>query len=84
MQLNALQVHLVLVFNWFDFHLSSFSGVAVTFPVIPVYTCIGRRVLAVMIDTVAPGSRRLLKSQRSRAKQLVAMNVASGDDLLIE
>ena len=33
---------------------------------------------------VAPGSRRLLKSQRSRAKQLVAMNVASGDDLQID
>ena len=33
---------------------------------------------------VAPGSRRLLKSQRSRAKQLVAMNVAGGNALLIE
>ena len=27
---------------------------------------------------VVPGSRRLLKSQRSRAKQFVAMNVVSG------
>ena len=35
-------------------------------------------------ETVAPGSRRLLKSQRSRAKQLVAMNVAGGNALLIE
>ena len=35
-------------------------------------------------STVAPGSRRLLRSQMSRAKQLVAMNVASGIALLVE
>ena len=39
---------------------------------------------SVLDKFTVPGSRRLLKSQRSRAKQLVAMNVASGDDLLIE
>ena len=42
----------LLVFNWFDFHLSSFSGVAVTFPVIPLHTCPGMRMLAVIIETI--------------------------------
>ena len=33
---------------------------------------------------VTSGLRRLLKSQRSRTKQLVAMNEASGNALLVE
>ena len=49
---KAVQFHLGLVFNWFDFHLSSFSGVVATFPVIPDYTFPGRRMLAVLIDTI--------------------------------
>jgi len=46
---------LVLVFNWFDFHLSSFSGVAVAFPVIPEHTFPGRGMFAVKIFTIQVG-----------------------------
>ena len=45
--------HFVLLgINWFDFHLSSFSGVVITLPRIPVYTVSRGIVSAVMIDTV--------------------------------
>ena len=41
-----------LVLNWFDFHLSSFSGIGVAFPVIPVHTFPASRVFSVKIKTV--------------------------------
>ena len=46
---------LVLVVNWFDFYLSSFSRVAVAFPVIPDHTFPGRRMLAVKIFAIQVG-----------------------------
>ena len=52
---KAVQVHLALVLNWFDFHLSSFKGVAVTFPMIPLYTCPGGRMFAVKILAIQVG-----------------------------
>ena len=48
--------HFVLLgINWFDFHLSSFSGVVFTLPVIPIHTVSIRGVLTVMIETVQVG-----------------------------
>ena len=46
---------LYMLVNWFDFHLSSFSGVAVSFPFVPVHTFPGNRMLAMMIETIQIG-----------------------------
>lgn len=46
---------LVLGLDWFDFHLSSFHGVAMALPVIPVDPLPSLGVFAVMIKTVQIG-----------------------------
>ena len=49
------EVHLVHIINGFDFHLSSFDGVVMTFPVKPVHTVSIRRVFALKIAAVQVG-----------------------------
>ena len=49
-----------------------------------VCSSVMQKVFCKFTATVASGSWRLLKSQRSQTKQLVAMNVASGNALLVE
>ena len=55
---NTIQEQTVVTseINWFDFHFSSFSGIGVAFPVIPVHTnpCL-RWVFSVKIKTVEIG-----------------------------
>ena len=41
--------------NWLDFHLSSFNGVVITLPVLPVHTVSKRRVFALKIAAVQVG-----------------------------
>jgi len=45
-----------LSLNWFDFHLSSFNGVVITFPAIPVHTVSIRGVFPLEIAAIQVGS----------------------------
>ena len=54
-------MHSGLVLNWFNFHLSSFSGVVGAFPFVPVHTFPGGRMLAVMIDTIQVGVETIIE-----------------------
>ena len=49
------QLHLVYIIHRFDFHLSSFNGVAMTLPVIPVHTVSIRRVMTLKVEAVQVG-----------------------------
>jgi len=76
---------LVLVFNWFDFHLSSFSGVLRAFPVIPLYACPGRRMLAVIVDAIQVGMVTIveppgaLTNRSTAARILVIVAIFGGE-----
>ena len=41
--------------DWFEFHFSSFNGVVISLPVIPVHTITTRRVSSAMIEAVQVG-----------------------------
>jgi len=68
-----------------DFHLSSFSGVAVAFPVIPEHTFPGRRMLAVKIFTIQVGvvtavePPGALTNRGTAARMLVIVAIFGGE-----
>ena len=41
--------------DWFEFHFSSFSGIVISLPAIPVHTISSRRVSTAMIEAVQVG-----------------------------
>ena len=55
-QIYSLETAVVgLEVDWFEFHFSSFSGIVISLPAIPVHTICSRRVSTAMIEAVQVG-----------------------------
>ena len=55
-QIYSLETAVVgLEVDWFEFHFSSFSGIVISLPAIPVHTISSRRVSTAMIEAVQVG-----------------------------
>jgi len=76
---------LALVLHWFDFHLGTFSGVAVAFPLVPVHPFPGRRMFAVMIETIQIGVETVIEppaclaTRGTAARTIVIVAIFGGE-----
>ena len=73
--------------EWFEFHFSSFSGIVISLPVIPVHTISKWRVASAMIEAVQVGRMAgseppgPLKACSTVTRQAVIVSIISGESV---